>query len=94
MPHAHHFKRRTNALGLFGGGHATHLQPKRNIVEHAQVWPQRITLKYHSGISLFWRRVRDIAVAKENFPAGGFLKARNHAKQCCLAATRRPQHEM
>ena len=57
------------------------------------MWPERVALKDHSGISLVGRKVGHILVIKENAATGGVYETGNHSQKCGLAAARGAKQE-
>ena len=67
-----------NALGAFGLGHAPHLQPKADVVEHGHVGKQGVTLKHDTETTRIGFGLGDVLTRQQNLAAADLGKAGNH----------------
>ncbi|MCY1303629.1 hypothetical protein D9M70_533450 [compost metagenome] len=63
-------------LGLhFLFGHISQAEAECNVIEHIQVWKQRIPLEDHVDTSTLRRKMRRIHTTDKKFTFGGFFKS-------------------
>jgi hypothetical protein len=91
--HLHQRQRLIDALILLGRTESPHLQAKANVLPHAHVRPQCITLKTHHCIARLRGQRRDIVIVKENPPAGGLHQPRDQPQQRAFPAAAGPQQK-
>ncbi len=79
-----------------GPGHAADLQPEGDVLEHGQVWKQRVALECEAEPALLRRRARDPAPVEIDVPGRRRLEPCDDAQQRRLAAARRAEqrHEL
>jgi hypothetical protein len=74
-----------------GFGDAPHLQRESHVVQHRQMWKQRVGLKHHRGTAVGRRQVGDVARADDDVAGRDRFMTRDHAQSGSLATAGRPQ---
>src|SRR5262249_25549915 len=70
-------------------GDPARAQRESNIVEHAQVWKQRIALEYHAEIALLRLESRNVDAVEQDLSPVERKKACHPHQERCLAGTGR-----
>ena len=82
----------TNPSGNFGTGRAVLLKTISHILLHRHVREKRITLKYHSDVSLIYRNRADSLAVEKHIPVFRTFKAGDHSQRRRLSAAGRTEN--
>ena len=71
---------------LFGGGDLADIESEGDILGDGHVWPERVGLEDHAGVSFVGWFVGDDFVVEGDFAFGGVDESGDHSEEGCFAA--------